>query len=72
MYGGLTAFATLPTLASARTGDPQEFEIAALLIDTGWNDQDATAIVAAWTRERKPAITRALATQLSLRPDRRN
>ncbi len=34
----------------------------ATLIDTGWNDRDATAILAAWERTRQPAIRRALAT----------
>lgn len=33
-----------------------------LLIDTGWNDADATAILAEWGRLRKPPISRALVT----------
>ncbi len=33
-----------------------------LLIDTGWSDADADAILAEWTRLRKPPIAKALAT----------
>jgi metallo-beta-lactamase class B len=33
-----------------------------LLIDTGWSDADATAILGAWVRTGRPAITRAVAT----------
>ena len=34
----------------------------ALLVDTGWSDADAEAILGEWTRLRKPPITQALAT----------
>jgi glyoxylase-like metal-dependent hydrolase (beta-lactamase superfamily II) len=33
-----------------------------LLIDTGWSDRDAAAILRAWERTGRPAITRAVAT----------
>jgi len=33
-----------------------------LLIDTGWNDADTNAILAAWQRTGQPAISRALVT----------
>jgi metallo-beta-lactamase class B VIM len=33
-----------------------------LLIDTGWNDADAGAILAAWQRTQNPPITKAVAT----------
>jgi len=35
---------------------------ASLLIDTGWNDGDAVAILNAWERMSNPPITRALVT----------
>jgi glyoxylase-like metal-dependent hydrolase (beta-lactamase superfamily II) len=35
---------------------------ASLLIDTGWNDADATTILDAWERLGQPPITRALVT----------
>ena len=35
---------------------------ASLLIDTGWNDADASAILSAWERLGQPPITRALVT----------
>jgi glyoxylase-like metal-dependent hydrolase (beta-lactamase superfamily II) len=107
--GGLAAAVALPSVALARTGDPQALEIAqpamervsdtlwlgqlapnvwlhttthvldgvgyypangaivvrgstALLIDTGWSDADATAILAAWERTGGPPITHAVAT----------
>ncbi len=35
---------------------------SSLLIDTGWSDADAIAILNAWQRTQRPAITRAVAT----------
>jgi glyoxylase-like metal-dependent hydrolase (beta-lactamase superfamily II) len=35
---------------------------ASLLIDTGWSDRDAEAILTAWQRTGRPAISRAVAT----------
>ncbi len=107
--GGLASTVALPTLASARTGDPQALEIAfpamrrvsdtlwigkrtssvwiytvthpldgklwypangaivvdageSILVDSGWRDADADAIVDEWQRMRMPPIARALIT----------